>query len=459
MKKIFFCVSAILISSALFAQEFSDDDFFFSDDEGIVELEAIQSDKENKSSDLSHGVLFENGSVKIGGSFDLSLGTTTNFPSGKNFGDALWETSLTPTADASITLDARPTENLRMYMKTGVCYPYVTKGNASLSGKLITYRDLMNKPDFVSVMTTTDLSIRNMFYVKELFSDFSLGDNVAFRFGKQTVTWGVGYFYSPADVINAAIDPENPTIQVEGPLCLRTQIVFPGTQNALWAYIIPDNDFSSANLENNYARNTALAAKGEFVIGGWELGLGTWYRYNRSPKIMATTTGTIFKKISVFGEAVCGFGQDSEWVNDKDKTIFGQGTVGFMYNWKNPQITFMGQYYYSGEKDSVIEEQQKLLSALPEYADQAAQLDLLKRNGHNVALAVNFGKIISNDISASLYCIGNFTNETLISSAMMTYTPAKEIKISFGPYLSWIDFDKDPVVAAKLLFNLGGGKF
>ena len=63
-----------------------DDDSVFSDD-GIIELEDIQTDYDKKTENLNHGLLFETGSVKIGGSFDLSLTTMTSFPKDKEFKD------------------------------------------------------------------------------------------------------------------------------------------------------------------------------------------------------------------------------------------------------------------------------------------------------------------------------------------------------------------------------------
>lgn len=466
MKKLFILFSTLFFAlSPVFSQSDeelfgSDDDFFFGDDAGIIELEDLNTGSFSESkSDLKHGVLFEDGSVKIGGSFNMSLGTTTSFKENESFKDSLWNTKLQPVANASITLDARPSENLRLYMKSGINYPYVTQGNAIIFGETINLPVSiggfpMSIP--VSFLTSSDMSIRNMFYIKELFTDFNLGQNVAMRFGKQTVTWGTGYFYSPADVINAAIDPENPTEQVEGPLCLRTQIVFPGTQNALWAYIIPDT-YSSANEID--ARKTAFAAKGDFVLGGWELGFGGYYKYDTTPRLMFTASGTLFRKISVFAEATGCYGQPEQWTSDKDKDFFCQATAGFMYTWKNPQITLMGQYYYNGQTDAALESVQESLSAMPEYADQVSMLNFSKRNGHNLAVALNFGKIYSSQVSASLYAITNLTKETLIGSLAVNYSPFTNFNVSAGPYLTWNGWENKPVPAAKLTFTLGGGKF
>lgn len=428
---------SVLCASSLFAQSDdelfgSDDDFFFDDDDGIIEMEEVAAPK----TDLARGVLFETGSVKIGGTFDLSLTTLTTFNKDKDFKDELKDTLLLPTAGALLTVDARPTDNLRMYMKTGIAYPFVTAGNSAITGTSLTFPGmLLGNPGgniTLPVLLSNDLSLRNMFYVKELFSDFNLGQNVAMRFGKQTVTWGVGYFYSPADVINLTqIDPENPTAQVEGPLCLRSQVVFPGTQSTLYGYIIPDTNMAlSENGLGIMARDTALAAKGEYVIGGWEIGGGAWYKYQNPSRLTATASGTIFNKISVFGEAVFAFDQD---------TKFGQGTAGFMYNWKTPEITFMGQYYCNG--------------------DESAKDAFTGAYGQNAAIAINFGKILNKKLTANIFGIANFTNETTVASAMLNYNPVNELKLSVGPYLMWKDYNEQPVISAKTTFTLGGGKF
>ena len=47
--------------------------------------------------------------------------------------------------------------------------------------------------------------------LSELFADFDVDNRVFVRAGKQTVNWGVGTFFSPANLINLdEIDPEDP---------------------------------------------------------------------------------------------------------------------------------------------------------------------------------------------------------------------------------------------------------
>lgn len=419
-------------SSSNFDTEFSDfsdfsDDSLFGDD-SIIEVDTTPTDA--KSSDLSKGILFQTGSVKIGGAFDLGLTTLTSFQKDKDAAKSFEETLLLPKASAQLTIDARPTENLRLYLKTGIHYPYVTESYSTLittptgaaSGTGL-------PPNLVVNGGSNSFNIANIFYIKELFSDFNIGDYVGFRFGKQTVSWGVGYFYSPADVINLTrINPEDPTAQVEGPLALRTQIVFPGTQHAIWAYIIPDNDFAAAAQgAGPYLKNTAFALKGDVVLGDFELGLGAWYKNQNPAKFMLTTTGTIFRTYSIFSELVLSIGKDN--VPENYTPIF-QGTLGILKSWTKQNLTIGLQYYYNGQELNY---------------------------GHNLAALITFSKFLFSDLSLSLFGQYNFDNNNGTAFCDLKYSPIKEFSVTAGPYFT---FTKDDVITSiKLVFNLGCGKF
>lgn len=470
MKKFFvtaifltFCFVSISAQSDDFSDEdyFSSDDSLFSDDvfsedslfadgDGIDEVNEVSA-----KTDLSKGILFEDGSIKIGGNFTTSLETKTVLYSeeNKSFGENLKDSVLTPTANANLIVDARPTQSLRMYTKFGIQYPYTVKGN------------LQNKNSFDKTVTlNTQGTISDWFSLKELFTDFSIADTAFFRFGLHTVTWGTGHFFSPvSDLINTSpIDPENTSAQVDGSLNLRTQIVLPNTQNCLWFYVIPSTDFVAGTTADTYLRDTALAAKADLVFGNWEFGIGGFYKYQNSPKAMLTASGSL-KNVSVFGEFVYRYGADSEWSTKKDdwsdKTNIFQATVGLSRYWKNPAITLAAQYYYDGNNKDTIHQ----------YLTY----------GHNVAASLIFGKILGNsDFTASIFGIVNFGKEvlppslsamlpqtyasfinTMKLSAMINYSPLSSIKIGMGPDITWKSFDNNPTVSLKLSASLGGGKF
>ena len=445
MKRFLFLLIFGLLTTFAFAQSdddlFGGDDSFFSDDDlfgddGIEEITDVSA-----KSDLSKGVIFNTGSIKIGG--NLTTGITTNTvlysPASTDFGENLKNTTLKPDLSAMLSVDARPTETLRIYTKFAFAYP------------------------FANTATTDWIKL------KELFTDFSIKETAFFRFGIHTVTWGAGYFFSPvSDIINtSSIDPENPEKQVNGALNLRTQIIIPNSQDCLWFYVIPSTNLTNQTAES-YARETALAGKADILIGNWELGLGAFYKYQNAPKAMITATGSL-KKVSFFGELVYSYGAASEWLKNTDwgdKSNIIQATAGLNYYWKDPMITFAAQYYYNGnDKDSPYS-----------YAI----------GGHNFAAMVNFGKILGNkDLSASIFAmsnfgrkeltdadraglkaagvdeslVSNFTGTSLTTNAMIYYSPINELKVGMGPVLTFKTFDENPTISLKLSATLGGGKF
>lgn len=453
MKKIFsISVVFLLTMGFLFAQSdddlFGSDDDLFGDDDFLIEEVADVSAK----SDLSKGVLFDNGSVKIGGNFTSEISTSflVYADDDKSFLEHFSDTKISPNVGAYLTVDARPTQDLRMYSKFGLRYPFKSKAVTTI--------------DPLNYSINTD--IKDWIYLKELFTDFNVADTAFFRFGLHTVTWGAGYFFSPvSDIINTSmIDPENTSAQVDGCFNLRTQITFPDSQNCLWVYVMPAFD---------YAKNCAFAGKYDLVLGGWELGLGGYWKYEAAPKVTLTASGSV-KKFNLFGEAVFQYGSDFEWDKEKDKTAIFKATAGFSYTWKDPSITLVGQYLYDGNNFEFDNETLTYLGTNPMY---------IKNNftkGHNAAVALSFGRIFgTTNLTAAVFGIVNFGREDLppdvsallkeygaesfmgsgTFSAMLNYAPTNSIKLGIGPYMTFADWDSKPDVALKLSFTLGGGKF
>lgn len=446
------------------------DDALFADD-GIDVLDESATSSANGSGGFSTGdagVVFQAGSVKLGGRFTSSAGAgflLYDEDDDTSFKDRIYSTTISPAISADISMDARPTDTLRMYTKFSLGYPFKSSGSIPMGTT-------------VTPMPATPVSISDFLQVKEMFTDFSLADRAFFRFGLHTVSWGTGYFFSPcSDMINSGkIDPENADEQVDGSLNLRAQIIFPGSQNCLWLYAIPQTGAGAL------ARDTALAAKMDVVVSAFELGAGAFWQYRSAPKAMMTASGSIIKgKVSVFGEGVFQYGADSEWAADTsfaDKTALFKATAGFSYYWKDPKITLMGQYYYDGNnKDATFE------MALP--APMGKFVIPNQMYGHNAAIMANFGEIPGlKDCSLAVFGMVNVGKDELDSmskilldsmgstmgvsskdlaaaraTATLNYAPSSSISFGAGISAAWQDFDAKPVLKATLSATLGGGKF
>ena len=143
--------------------------------------------------------------VEIGGSYRFALTGDVAWSSFEDLADAPLEPDsqgVTVDLGATVFLDARPADDFRVFGKTDLSYPFTTDQDA---------QPARGFDDIVSV--------------RELFSDFTLGDALFLRGGKHTIAWGVGYFFSPADVLNlTSIDPEDPEAEREGPVSLRANL-------------------------------------------------------------------------------------------------------------------------------------------------------------------------------------------------------------------------------------------
>jgi hypothetical protein len=130
------------------------------------------------------------------------------------------------------------------------------------------------KPTTTSIYSTSTSD--STLSLDELFIDTSIGRQVFFRIGKQKVSWGVGYWYKPADVLSlAAIDPDSPTTAVEGPYAVKVDVPF-GKLNQATLYVVPPL--------NGDPTAFSAAAKTDVVLGGFELNLGAYGRTDMKSK-------------------------------------------------------------------------------------------------------------------------------------------------------------------------------
>ena len=368
--------------------------------------------------------------VRIGGSFYGSLEAAATWQDLWGGGSDLFSadtTSLDTVLKSTVFFDARPSEDFRVYGSTKVAWPF-------------------------STLTSESIAVPNI-KVFELFSDFSLNDQVFFRFGKSTGKWGVGYFWSPADVIN--LEPSNvldATAQREGPINLRVHIPVLGTQNNFYLYAILDED----NVDFS---TTALAAKAEFLLGNYELGTGIYYRNDTAERAMLTLTGPV-GNFDVFGEAMLSRGSAKSFVTDIATTtpytittstkadhrssLYFSASTGFMYSRPKDNFTAIGQYYYNGEgyseadRKGLIADANTVIAALgatPTAAQyQQALAGLIYGSGrHYAALSVTQDEFLTKETSISLLVLANLSDGSGFVRPSIAWQVVDNFKFSLSP--------------------------
>ena len=455
-----------------------EDELFGGDSEAVVTPEQANAENEKDplrlKGDLNSATLsLENTKLRIGGSLNSELGLKyvweDPYTKKDDYKKAFLNPQnavLRPTLGASLFFDARPIQNLKLYGKFLFAFPF----EKSLGGTFLVPKSLV-PPNGTEIPINVNGSPNIKIW--ELYTDFSVKDTAFFRFGKHTVKWGTGYFYSPADVINLSrIDPQKPTEDREGPVSLRTHIVIPKTQYNIWLYLLPDTTYFKP-------QHTAAAAKAEFVFGDWELGLGGWYRYEKAPRFITTLSGSIAGKVAVFAEGVFAWGSDyTYYKNDaaftayteKNKPFF-QATLGGAYSNAKSHTSLSFQYYYNGfgyKKDTGVANAASQRYAASNQMDKSAREVLQNiyamgnRGQHYIALTLSQNKIGTEKLSADLFQQFEITELEGLTTLSLNWKIYKFIQMSTGPAFSYPlspDSRSKGSISYNLSFKLGGGKF
>ena len=378
--------------------------------------------------------------VRWGGRFDFGLDGAWRWDRYEDVGTAAAD-SETLAADAAATLffDARASETFRVFGKAKVDYvpdPDDPAGEAFLFDTQIF----------------------------ELFSDFQWGDWVFFRAGKQRADWGVGRFFSPADLISlVTIDPNEPDAEREGPVAVKAQAPI-GVHNA-YLYLLTDALQEPLDL--------GVAARAEVVVGSVEIGFGGLLQDALVPKGIVTATAAL-GDFDLFGELLIQRGTERNLITepgtlpadvvaaeDRDDW-FLSATVGATYLTTDPNLIVTAQYYYNplGYPDSELRDEALALSLLlPD--PPIVPLDILFFGTHYAAAAVSWSDIADTDLSTSVSWVGNLSDGSGTVSPSLSWRLLDEVVASVGGAIGYGEAPDETVESVSLTasLSLGSGGF
>ena len=307
----------------------SEDDLFGADDD-LFGGELIAPARETGTR-IDEGLLIAE-SVEIGGRYVFTVEATAiwddAFTAEPRYRDPD-EVSMSTALSSRLFLDARPARDFRVFGQMTVSYPFETGDSRGL---------------------------QDVFMVEELFSDFTWSDALFFRAGLQTLNWGVGTFYSPANLLRPGLaGPMDPDARQSGTIALRASI--PIRVNHADAYLLFPATVDSQPL------HTGAAARVEFVIGDGEVALGGRYQRDTSPAAMIVVTRSV-GDFDVFGEGMLRYGSDRTFVEEAgpfpglsvrrvDDELFASAMAGIRYAYTPAgagwSVAAMAEYFYNGE--------------------------------------------------------------------------------------------------------------
>jgi hypothetical protein len=387
-----------LITLSFIAPALAQDDTFFGSD---LVKETDTTTSTNAADELLSGQ-----PLTIGGNVAFSAEASLASSNDYQFSVGLTELSST------LFLDTRPNRDFRAF----------AKGNLSYT-------------------TTSGLS----FDLKELFADVAIGDTVFLRAGKQTINWGVGYFFSPANLVNLQrIDPENPEAELSGPVSLKAQLPI-GSSNAT-TYLIMDDLTDSIS--------TSLAVRYEFLVSDYEITAGAILEDNGHWALATTASGNL-QGMSLFAEAVLEGNSNKVFVirdnraalglsTSTSDSLFFSATLGTRYSYTSEDdlytLSASGQYFFNGKgysDSSIFTDNPAAIAGL--LASKALTFsDLQERGQHYLALSISSPDIAKTDITPSVFWISNLSDGSGLVSSSLRYsgidyfTPTLNYRFGYG---------------------------
>lgn len=433
-------LAVLSLGQSLAAQQAETDDSLFGGDSGIAEVA-------EGGRDQGKGLLSTEG-VEIGGAFRFETESSWIYDDlAGPFGADLLDEPLEVDLGAKLFLDARPTETFRAFGKLDLSYPFTNQ--------------------------EATRSFDQVFHVTELFSDFQLNDTVFFRAGKQTIHWGVGRFFSPADLLNITeIDPEDPEAELEGPVALKVQAPI-GSHN-LYLYVLFEDAADAWDM--------AVAPRVELVIGSSEIGLGAYYRGGDAPAAMATLTTTL-GDFDVFAEGILSYGSNRTFVVEDpvalpfgvatrtyDDVLYPSATAGARYRYADDRsrfdVTVSAQYLYNGQgyKDAgLLASQPAGVSALL-ASGELSKSDLVQRGRHYGALSTVWTEMFGSDLTLSSLWLANLSDGSGMVSPSIRWSFSDELRLSLKVSLLYGDAGAEysprgEAAVVSLSAILGSGSF
>jgi hypothetical protein len=367
----------------------------------------------------------------------VTIGGQYYFKAAADFRKA-WDKNFSYSGVLQLSLDARPVETFRLFAKAETQYPFIDADANSL------------------------IDVEEALKIQELYADFDIAQAVYGRVGKQTIAWGVGRYFSPADVLNLTpIDLDDPDAERTGPVALKMHAS--GFLSNFYTYIIANEITSAADI--------AIAPKYETVLGSMELGVAGFYRYDMAPKLIAMATFPL-GQVDLYTELVGAWGSDKTYADGSGGTYtienspVVQATLGFSYKYTDPlgngTLSSSGQFWYNGEG----------------YADPSLAIlakndprivaktilpgDLVNPDRYYSALNVSFSNIFKSSVTVSASWFSAFGGATgrITPSASYAFNEdfslTAKLPINYGAAgaeFSPLGFQYAPTLEAKLFGN------
>jgi hypothetical protein len=292
-----------------------------------------------------------------------------------------------------------------------------------------------------------------VFAINEVFLDVNIGKRVYFRIGKQLLKWGVGYLWTPTDMISVEKRNLQDSSQVmQGSYGLKIHVPF-GTRANIYSFIDMNNAKHLSDL--------AMANKVEVLLGKTELALSILLKQHNVPVYGFDFTSRVLT-LDVHGEASLSYGDNQrrlrgwpwylalgsptvpvedlylagnrayifdrrvrgEWIG---KASFGFGR-GFDVGGVKERIRFDVEAFYNhAGYDSHVFEKDFLNTT---YFLSSGLYTPNYFGKYYVGGFITIRQMFVEELSSMINCVVNVREESSIISGMITYAPFYDLSIN-----------------------------
>jgi hypothetical protein len=223
--------------------------------------------------------------------------------------------------------DVRLDRTTRAYASFYLNYPNTTTATTNLYNPLVA--QTQTQVTSGSQLTFSDLNI------KELFLDYSLGDLVIFRIGRQSATWGQGRIFNPGNLVeNVANGVAAKASFAAGPV-------------AVTAFAIKNDseyNVSDTSTEGLGVASVATAALAEYSADWYTVGLSGFYHIDVGEKASAYFKTSLWGT-DLFVEGLAERGTEDQKAYTEVAGLYRE--FGDQQKWLKLQV----EYLFSGRGD------------------------------------------------------------------------------------------------------------
>lgn len=286
------------------------------------------------------------------------------------------------------------------------------------------------------------------YFLSEFYFDYNVLPFTFIRIGKQLISWGPSFLWTPVDFINLErfnfIESSDnrsgkPSVRIHVPI---------GRINIFTFFDFYGLNDSSINYDPS---KIGFATRVDFPIARFEIGFIGYFRKEYQPKIGMDFSGTLFS-YDIFGEISYYNGY---FIKHAKKGTFPNLLVEELPELPSIQMVF-------GISKSFLEDKSLLLSLTFFYNSQGYKIEdiddvfkyiyMLNKNisdyfipfyygKYYVAFSISKGKLLNDHLSLGINFYGNLTDNSYIAILSTNW--------SFGDY---------PVISLKFTYNFGEDK-